>query len=299
MQVYDIVLDGSRKETTRHGSFEFPLAVYTTQISRNILGYVAWHWHEELQFCVVTDGTVDFHVQNEVVSLSEGEGIFINVGQMHQARNHPGCESAYICLDFHPDLLAGFLGSAVDTKSVAPYITAESPSYCVLNRGSAWQQETLDRLIEIHERYTRQEEGCELQIQILLLQSWQSLVTEIFQKYGRVKTNVWDPRIKKMMDYIHLHYMESLSLGELAHSVNLSESACCRTFKRHVKCTVFQYLMDYRLTMSTHMLLTGSDSITDIAYQCGFGSTSYFIERFRKRSGVSPLVYKVENKRRL
>lgn len=59
MQVYDIHLNKQRREETRHGSFALPLAVYTTVIRRNVLGFVNWHWHEELQFCLVTRGAVE------------------------------------------------------------------------------------------------------------------------------------------------------------------------------------------------------------------------------------------------
>ena len=73
MQVYDIHLNKQRREETRHGSFALPLAVYTTVIRRNVLGFVNWHWHEELQFCLVTRGAVEFHVSETVLSLSPGQ----------------------------------------------------------------------------------------------------------------------------------------------------------------------------------------------------------------------------------
>lgn len=61
-----------------------------------------------------------------------------------------------------------------------------------------------------------------------------------------------------------------------------------------MKCTIFEYIINYRLVVSGKLLLTTNDSISSIAYQCGFGSTSYFIEKFKKKTGVSPLVYRKE-----
>ena len=110
MQVYDIHQNKQRREETRHGSFALPLAVYTTVIRRNVLGFVNWHWHEELQFCLVTRGAVEFHVSETVLSLSPGQGIFINAGQLHMARDGDG-QGAYLCLDFHPRLIAGTAGA--------------------------------------------------------------------------------------------------------------------------------------------------------------------------------------------
>lgn len=294
MQIYDIVLDKDKKETTQHGSFDFPLAVYSTQISKNILGYIAWHWHEELQFCIVTEGIVEFYINNDIVRLSKGEGIFINVGQMHQAKNYLKAEGAYICIDFHPNLISGFMGSIIHTKYVSPYIKTESHPYCVLKSEPFWQQNILNQLFKIYAAYNQRKDGYELEIQIMLLQIWQILVNHFFLISSLTDSSIWNPRIKKMIEFINNHYMDNFSLEELASEINLSKSACCREFKKYVKCTIFEYLLDYRLMKSTKLLLTTNDSITSIAYQCGFGSTSYFIEKFKKKSGLSPLVFRKE-----
>ncbi|CAB1253154.1 Bacterial regulatory helix-turn-helix s, AraC family protein [Clostridiaceae bacterium BL-3] len=45
------------------------------------------------------------------------------------------------------------------------------------------------------------------------------------------------------------------------------------------------------------MLLTTNDSIADVAYQCGFGSTSYFIEKFKNKTGVTPFGYRKDKNR--
>lgn len=294
MQIFDIILDKNKKETTQHGSFDFPLAIYKTQISKNILGYIAWHWHEELQFCIVTEGTIEFYINNEIVYLSKGEGIFINVGQMHQAKNHLNNEGSYICIDFHPNLISGFMGSIIYTKYVSPYLEPESPPYCVLKSEQIWQKNILNQLFEIYNAYNQREDIYEFQIQILLLQIWQTLVRYFFLTSSQKDSTIWNTRIRKMIEYINTHSNDNFKLDELASEINLSKSACCREFKKYVKCTIFEYLLDYRLMNSTRLLLTTNDSITSIAYQCGFGSTSYFIEKFKKKSGISPLVYRKE-----
>lgn len=295
MQVYEILLDQSSKETTRHGTFEFPLAIYTTEISKNILGSIPWHWHEELQFCVITEGTVEIQINSDTVVLTKGEGIFINVGQMHQANNHRGSNGAYICIDFHPNLISGYTGSILYSKYVAPYIEHQSNPYIILRPDQTWQAGVIRRLLDIE---TAQRSGApdfELQIHILLLQIWQTLLHHSFKALPSNPTQSWDPRIKIMMEYIHTHYTEPFKLNDLAAAVSLSKSACCRTFKKHVKRTVFDYLLDHRLIAATRQLLTTDASITQIAYDCGFGSASYFIEKFKVKTGTPPMVFRRQN----
>ena len=72
-QEYDISIDRiSGQELTRHGTEAFPVMVYRTVLRENVLGYVNWHWHRELQLCIVTRGEVDFYVGDRRHRLREG-----------------------------------------------------------------------------------------------------------------------------------------------------------------------------------------------------------------------------------
>ncbi|KAA8674558.1 helix-turn-helix transcriptional regulator [Clostridium sp. MT-14] len=60
---------------------------------------------------------------------------------------------------------------------------------------------------------------------------------------------------------------------------------------------MFEYITNYLLVISAKLLLTTNDSIADVAYQCGFGSTSYFIEKFKNKTGVTPFGYRKDKNR--
>jgi AraC-like DNA-binding protein/mannose-6-phosphate isomerase-like protein (cupin superfamily) len=295
VQTYNIIIDKDGRETTQHGSFEFPLVIYTTQINKNILGYIDWHWHEELQFCVVTKGSVQFTINTEIIQLKKGEGLFINKGNLHKAENSPNTDSSYLCFNFHPDLISGFAGSILNTKYILPYIENPSIQYCILKTRVKWQAAILKKLLSIYKTYTPAGAGSELQIFILLLEIWHILVRLYFVSFPKSMSFENNDRIKKAMGYIEQHYMKKILLSNIAGEVGLSQSACCREFKRFMQCTIFEYITNYRLVMSTKLLLTTNQSISDIAYQCGFGSPSYYIERFKKRTGVSPFAYRSKN----
>mgnify|MGYP004494756599 CR=1 FL=1 len=48
-----------------------------------------------------------------------------------------------------------------------------------------------------------------------------------------------------------------------------------------------------RMSQALFLLDHSGLSITDIAFQCGFASTSYFIARFKEKMGVTPREYKL------
>ena len=79
------VLD-DQKEIKQHGTYEFPVAVYHYVMSECVLGYINWHWHDEIQLCVVTKGRMNFQVSGAQYLLTEGEGFFVNSGRLHMAK---------------------------------------------------------------------------------------------------------------------------------------------------------------------------------------------------------------------
>lgn len=81
-------------------------------------------------------------------------------------------------------------------------------------------------------------------------------------------------------------------MDDISSQVNLSKGACCREFKKYMNCSIFEYITNYRLVESEKLLITTNESITDIAYKCDFASASYFIEKFKLQTGMSPFVYR-------
>ncbi len=295
MQQYHIIIDKNKRETTRHGEYEFPLAIYTTEIRKNILGFVDWHWHDELQLCLVTRGTVSFNVDDETLVLPTGQGLFINKGQLHRASDAEQKDSAYICLDFHSHLISGFEGGLIDRDYVAPYINNAAIPYVVLTETVDWQKRVMDIIREIYDEHENHKANNEIDITIDLLRIWREFVIYCFPGYPSVVPGSDKLRCKQIISYIEAHYSERIVLTELAAQLNLSQGTCCRDFKEAMKCTIFEYIMNYRITESARLLLTTDESINEIAYQCGFSSASYFIGQFRKKTGKTPAIYRKES----
>ena len=58
-----------------------------------------------------------------------------------------------------------------------------------------------------------------------------------------------------------------------------------------------EFLVDLRLKHACQLLVYSNEAITDIAYYCGFNSTSYFLTVFKKRYKMSPLKYRNSEKK--
>lgn len=295
MQITDIQFAQSRQELTRHGTLDFPLAIYTTRISRNVLGFIDWHWHHELQFCIVTNGLVDFSVNQETVTIGAGDGIFINANQLHMSANHPGTDSSFICVDFSTRLIAGFDGSIVRSKYIDPFIVTGNTPFVVFSQAIPKQRELLELLARVCANF-QSDKRNELQITIWLSTLWCTLIETFLAREHPVGKHYLKPVVRQMIEFIGAHFTEAVALDEIAEHVGFARSTCCREFKQQLGCTISEYILNLRLQEASDLLLNTDESIAHVASACGFSSSSYFITKFKSKTGVSPRAYRQSNR---
>lgn len=292
MQVTNIPVDSSNRESTRHGTHDFPMAVYHTVLSHNVLGYTRLHWHEELQFCTVTRGAVTFTVSETHYELHTGDGIFINSGYLHMARPLADPDSTYICLDIHPRLLCGFAGSVLEQQYVLPALEDPALAHMGLYKNEPWQAALLRDIQEIYEESEQKKPGWELFITARLYEIFGQVIRHRPaqpQVHPRSQANAL---AQKILGYLTAHYGEKITLAQVAAAASYTEGECCRIFKRFTGETIFSYLRELRLEQSTRLLTTTDQSISEIAYNCGFQSPSYYIEAFGRQFGCTPREYR-------
>ena len=98
--------------------------------------------------------------------------------------------------------------------------------------------------------------------------------------------------MKTALNYIKHNYNHEVSLDDIAKSCNISKSECCRSFKRILNMTPFEYLMEYRILKASEELAKNDKSISNIAISNGFNGTSYFGKVFKKYIGSTPSEYR-------
>lgn len=293
MQIPRLPIDPEGMETTKHGSFSFPLAMYHSVMSKNVLGYTPWHWHSEIQFCLITRGSIRFFVNEKQYLLRPGEGVFINSGYLHMARPENDPDSAYICLDADPKLLASFPGSALETRYVAPFLGDPAMEDRPLSPGVPWQREILDRVSRAYLIFEERPFGCELRLTVLLQEIWLLLLENRSQGTAVSHSRRQEHAVVQgILSYISRNFSQRVTLADISRAVSLSGSECCRVFKKVTGDTIFSCLKSYRLARSMELLRGTQLSVSQIAYDAGFCSTSYFIEVFRAQKGITPLQYR-------
>lgn len=100
-------------------------------------------------------------------------------------------------------------------------------------------------------------------------------------------------KLNLVKDYIDSHYMEDFTLDELAQMFNISKYHFVRIFKKEFSKGPMAYLEEVRIRIAKNLLASTENRITDIALNLGFSSSSYFSQRFKAQTGITPYDYRL------
>jgi len=100
-----------------------------------------------------------------------------------------------------------------------------------------------------------------------------------------------DPRLGDACALVTQNLGERLTLAEVAGAIGASESTLSRLFRHELGMTYPQWRTNVRLLRAAILLASGA-SVTQTAYQCGWQTTSSFIDTFRRAMGQTPGAYK-------
>lgn len=88
--------------------------------------------------------------------------------------------------------------------------------------------------------------------------------------------------------YIDAHFMEDLTLGDLARHAYLSPSYLSHAFREWTGSSPKQYILLSRIALARELLSSTDLSVAAVASRCGFGDVSNFIRSFKKETGTTP-----------
>lgn len=298
-----IIVGENLKEMKEHGDFEYPVGVYDVNLKNMYMEMVRWHWHDEVEFIYVEKGNGIFCVSEETHELSQGEGMFINKGVLHSvqmAADGKDNNCLYTSIVFHPSFLFAYGQTKLSSIYLNPVLTNPDSAVLLFKPDSPCETTILELLWKII-LVNREQQFCyELYTKDYLIRIWIQLLESRFkgsiamsdQKEHRI--NMDEVRAKEAIRYIEEHYTEPISLEDIAASIHVSKSECCRCIKRCMKMTPFEYLMKHRIYVAAGILCDQNcnDSIAEVASRAGFNSSSYFNKLFRKYLKCTPSQYK-------
>ena len=278
-----------QKENTKHGETFFPIQKYVTNLSRDYSG-VTNHWHEEAELTLITSGKCTYQIDLLEYEAEEGDIIFvpplflhsINLGESKGANSE-----TYV---FHLKFLGGNSADICSTRYLAPIMNQEFVMPYVIKPSHPIYASLKKIFDQINTIYKESVVGYELALKSLLLQVV-FLLLQYSKKISTSETEKLSDKIKNVLDYIEIHYAETITVSQLAKLCYFSDYHFMRFFKKHMNMTCVEYINNLRLEKAVELFEQGNSSIMEASLSVGFHNLSYFHRAFKKKYRTTPLSF--------
>ena len=286
-------------ETGYHGTPEFPVAIYLDDVSNK---YVNWHWHEEFEIGFVTEGSVILGCGNRNYQMECGDIFFINSNVLHSMhRNATYKRAIFKSIAFHSSIISESVTSVFYTKYLFPILSNVNFKECIINKDHHAYQSMLDILENVWNYAYSEDSDYELKVR--------NELSTLFGILNQLRKNIEETvspqtpnylpekRVQVLLEYIHTHYKEKITIENLAKTASISKTEALRCFKSIIGLSPINYLNSYRLQKAAQLLINTENNIQEIATDCGFDDNSYFSKLFKKNYHVTPHNYRLQNKK--
>lgn len=220
---------------------------------------------------ILEDGGISY-IDDESHRVVENLIICAKPGQMRQTRKPFKCYFAHLIVNE---------GSVFETLSSLPdYIEPEST------------EDVKDIFEDLCKHHNTGLPEDDILVQSLILR-----LVYLLSSYGpthRIKHSPKSNRhkiIEQTVEYIDNNLTSDLSLEALAGMAKFTPIYFHKLFKASTGKTLHRYVEEKRIKKSINLLLSTDMTLTEISYECGFTSQSYFSYAFKRHMKISPREY--------
>lgn len=269
-------------------SFTLPDSVSGIQIERDSTKTAAdmpeMHSHPYNELYFLISGERRYFIGHTIYDVIPENVIIIPKNELHKTstRNNKGYERYVVY--FHDEYISQF--DIHENKNSSSIL---SESGCIsLPHNIAEAVHT--KLNEMHREATRNDMYSEA-----MLKSIFSEIIVLVLRYG-IKTGAASDsnsdKIQEIARYICENYEKEITLSDAAKMAYMDQTYFSKKFKHLTGFGFCEYLTEIRVNAAAKLLVYTDHSISKISEKCGFSSSNYFGDVFKRLKGVSPSEYR-------
>lgn len=226
------------------------------------------HWHDYCTIDVIMQGDAIHYTPLGQQEITKGYMHLVMPNDIHFIGSLEGC--SIISIRFSPTLFPESSKELLNTPS----------KYTHLNSNSL---EVVTGIITAMNEYKANKTLTIRLLECLLL---------ILQSNISKNANVLPDNIKKVTDYLDIHFRENPSLEEAANLGSYNPSYFSKLFKKTTGYTYTEYLNAKKIIFACAIMNEKALTLTDIALSSGFVSTAAFNRAFKAIMGTTPKEYR-------
>lgn len=264
------------------------LKIYEATLKGNSLYQGKWHFHKELEFLLILDGSMELVIQDNVHSLNAGDVFLIGPMEVHLDQN---IHVRYIVFQFDVNKffepnLATFVHSQLN-----PHMQLSKLNY-IFKEHDGVNMEVASIIKSIQQEYTVRSRGYEIAISIKIKQILLLLLRNdskrVLDKYSSQEIE----RLRPVLQYIADNLACEISVEHCCQILNLTYHYFLKLFKKTMGIKFVEYIQHERIKLAERILLTEDISIEEIAERSGFHNMGHFYKTFQKFHNCTPYTFK-------
>jgi len=252
-----------------------------------------WHYHPEIEMVFVNGGSGKRQIGSHISYYADGDLILIGSNLPHCGfTDETTGNKNEVVIQMKPNFLGNDFLSLKETKGIANLF--EKAKYGIAfgkdtmklvgptlhKMNSLWSFEKLLALLSVLKELEQASDYTLLNAQNFSLEM-------------QVQDN---DRINMVFNYVKDHFLEEISLEEIAEMASMTVPSFCRYFKKMTKKTFTRFVNEYRIVHASKLLAEKPISIANISYESGFHNFSHFNKIFKEFTGKSASQYRKELK---
>jgi AraC-like DNA-binding protein len=245
------------------------------------------HCHEELELNFILNAKGAKRVVGDHISeIDDIELVLVGSNLPHVWQTHK-CKSKEIreiTIQFHKDLFDEKFLRRNQLSFIRNMLERSA-------RGISYSKQTTElimpRLISLNQKH-----GFDSVLELLSilhdLSVSRNMHTLSDSAFNNVEFSYNSRRIGKAVDYMNQNFQKPITLTEVAKLANMTDVSFSRFFKARTGITFMDSLLEMRLGHASRLLIDTTQTVSEVAYNCGFNNISNFNRLFKKKKGCTP-----------
>lgn len=255
------------------------------------------HFHPEMEVVYINKGEGLCFAGDGITQFRPGDLFFFSANISHYFQSAPQfydmnyplrCGSTY--LQFREGILPADYTSMAGCNNIHRLIS-------LAERGLKWSAQSVDQSIVEQIEQMEQQRGFERLISLFRvlnkLGSAVSLAQSVASEHTAQSRQSGDGAYRRVIEYITHNFHGNITLDELASNAGMNRTALCRHFRGRAGRSIFDFLLEFRITYARQRLITTQLPISEISIESGFNNLPNFNVQFKRLTGCTPGEYRI------